>query len=171
MNLLAPYVALALLGPGPEPFATLEFESTITQLDVAPRAGLVAVAGESGAVRLVDASTLVVRRSLSVAASPLDLALSADGAWLAIQTEPGKVTVWRLSSEEPAHELALDEGTFAFSAEAAQLVLADLTGSVRRIDLETGEVVASHQFEDRRRVEGVDISRDGRVVAFAVDDG
>lgn len=165
--------APALAGAG-EPFATLELTSPATHLAVAARADLVVVAEENGLVRLLDVATLRERGRVDAAVRPLDLAVSDDGRWIAVRTAEATVAVWSATSDEPQREpdhLLAHEGAFAFRAGSASLVLADMSGGVRQFDTGTGESSAAHTFEDRRAIEGIEISRDGRVVTFALDDG
>lgn len=156
----------------PEPFAALELESTITHLEVAPRAGLVAVAEECGSLRLLDARTLKERRRIDLDGAPLDLAISYDGNWVAVQAASGTVTVWNPAAEQPIRSIPHDAGgALAFFARTTELVLVDAAGTVRRVDAASGRLGVPHTFEDARGIEAVEISRDGRVVAYALDDG
>ena len=170
MSMLASYALVAALVQ-PEPFAVLELESPITHLEVAPRVDLLAVAEECGSLHLLRAQTLQERRKIDLAGPVLDLAISHDGNWIAVQDAPGTVTIWNIAAKKPIREIRHEEGAFAFFAKTSELVLADTGGTVRRIDAASGRLGESHTFEDARGIEAVEISRDGRVVAYALDDG
>lgn len=170
MSTLAPYALAALLAPS-EPFAALELESRITHLEVAARGDLVAVAAECGSLHVLDARTLHERRRIELGGPPLDLAISDDGNWIAVQTAPDTVTIWNSTAKQPIRELRHEAGALAFFAETSELVLADHAGKVRRVDAASGRLGDSRAFQDARRIEAVELSRDGRVVAFALDDG
>jgi TPR repeat protein/WD40 repeat protein len=105
--------------------------------------------------------------------SVFDLAVSADGRWLA-GCSPGKIGIWDAASgrlvriatlpEETSAQARSDgQGYLAFAPDGTWLVAGHGNGSVYRIDVATGTTRAIYKHD--QPIERVAIAADGRTVA------
>jgi WD40 repeat protein/serine/threonine protein kinase len=155
---------------------TLEAPWPITRFAWSPDGKLIAAAPR-GAVRLWDTRTGAVLRDLPAAGCPEESppAFSPDGKVLAAAAENDTILRWEVDSFEPlppvrtGHQWAA--ASMAWSPDGKRIVVGDLVGSVRIVDLISEKLVRAYPgYVGYRGSADVDLgwSPDGQALAVAI---
>lgn len=136
---------------------------------------LMAATSHDFTVVLSDASTGEVVRVLEPHASTvLDVAFTPDDRWLVTTSDDSTVRVWAVDDWSLATSYASDAmGGYTAIApmpDSTTMIVTDVTGAVRRVDIMTGRPVT--RFENANyRSNAIALSPDGRLLAAPADDG
>ncbi len=145
-------------------------EGTVQSLAFSPDGELIAgVAGYTAALwKVSDGSQY---RRLVHSDTPLMVAFSPDGQWLATSLARGEIRIWDLRSEGEDRSIATGPGLNGawFSPDSTIIASAHTNGSIVLWDVSTGMQMAS-MYGAQRSVEWIDFSPDGLRLASCTAD-
>jgi WD40 repeat protein len=148
----------------------------ITAMALAPGGGYLAVAGDDHSVRLVDAASGdELGRQTTHGDWVRSLAFSPGGRHLASCGQDGKVSVWAMAANAGELQLltehVVDHALFgvAFASED-ELYAVGFGDAIYRLDLGSDRWQVDHRCECKD-LRAIDISRDGRWLAYGGRDG
>lgn len=156
------------------------FGSPLTDVEIDPLGRFFAVGGRSDTVTVFDLPTLTVISTLAVnpelgSGTGVDLAISADGNWLAIGEDNRTFKLFRTSDWSLITSTTMSDGScggcgtrVVFTPDSKTVYAATEDGPLAHYDLSTSEKLTT-LANDLDDLTGLAISADGRTLAYTTE--
>jgi WD40 repeat protein len=137
-----------------------------------PDGRLIAVGGNDGKARILDARTGLTRRVIPAGSWILHLAFSPDGSYLATTGIEEPVKVWRVSTGQNVAVFpssTIDAESVAFDRSGQLVISANRRGTASVWDIATGTAAATVRGPRRINMLGARITANGRILIAGAD--